>query len=242
MKRTPQSASFFVGLVAICALVFLCVGLMRWESVDLVRFACFMVLSMAASQMRVSLPGLNGNMSVNLPFMLLAAMELSMSQALLVALASVLVQCMPRNGKRMPAVQMIFNVSVIVNAIGAAYLVAQRATLLGTIPAKSLGLACGAAAFFVMDTVPVAVILRLAENEPLFKTWRDIVLLTFPYFVLSAGVCSIAATAVIFVGWQIPLAMFPVMGLTYASYRRYFGKSMPHVAGTEPFTSSAAAD
>ena len=48
MKRIPQSAKVFVGLVALCALVNLGVGMMRWESVDLIRFGCFLVLSAAA--------------------------------------------------------------------------------------------------------------------------------------------------------------------------------------------------
>ena len=241
MKRTPQSAKMFVGLVAICALAFAASGLMHWESMNLVRFACFVVLTMAASRMKVSLPGLNGNMSVNLPFMLLAAIELSLGEALFVAAASTAVQCMPKGGKRMSAVQVIFNISLIVNAIGVAHLVATRAAMFGTVPAKSLIMAGAALAFFLVDTIPVAIILGLAEGVNVWNTWKELALLTFPFFVLSAGLASMAGTAVLYVGWQIPLAMFPVMAVTYASYKRYFSAARAEDA-SHAFVASAAAD
>ena len=242
MKSTPQSAKMFVGLVAAGALVLMGFGLLRWESADLVRFACFVILSAAASRMKVSLPGLNGNMSMNVPFMLLAALELSLAESLVVAFVSIAVQCLPKDGKRMSAVQTVFNMALLVNAIGAAHFVVQRATTLGSLPAKSLVLAASALAFFVCNTIPVALILGLAEKANVVKTWKEICLLTFPYFVLSAGVVSMAATAVHFVGWQIPLAIFPVMALTYASYKRYFAHPAQIATMPGPFHSSAAAD
>jgi hypothetical protein len=242
MKRTPQSAKVFVGLVAACALALLGTGMMRWESVDLVRFAAFVILSMAASRMKISLPGLNGNMSVNLPFMLLAALELSLPEALIVALASTAVQCLPKNGKSMSAIQITFNISLIVNAIGLAHLVVERSTVFGSVPAKSLVLAAAALAFFVADTVPVAIILGLAERVNVLMTWKEIGLLTFPFFVMSAGLTSMAATAAHFVGWYVPLAIFPVMAVTYASYKRYFSQTVRAEANVTPFASSAAAD
>lgn len=242
MKSTPQSAKVFVSLVAACALVLMGFGLLRWESADLVRFACFVILSAAASRMKLSLPGLNGNMSMNVPFMLLAALELSLAESLVVAFLSIAVQCMPKDGKRMSVLQIVFNMALVVNAIGMAHLVVQHASLLGSLPAKSMVLAASALAFFLCNTIPVALILGFAEKANVVKTWKEICLLTFPYFVLSAGVVSMAATAVHFVGWQIPLALFPVMALTFASYKRYFAQPTQLASMPGPFHSSAAAD
>ncbi|HWR13722.1 MAG TPA: hypothetical protein VN577_02770 [Terriglobales bacterium] len=242
MKRTPQSAKMFVGLVALCALAFLGSSMMRWESSDLVRFGCFVLVSMAASRMKVSLPGLNGNMSVNVPFMLLAALELSLAEALIVALVSTLVQCLPKGGKRMSAVQFIFNISLIVNAVGFAHIVARQAATFGTMPEKSLILVLAGFTFFFANTAPVAIVMGLAEDVNVFATWKEIALLTFPFFVLSAGVVSIAATAEPFVGWQIPLAIFPVMVVVFASYRRYFAQARKLEVVPQRHSSSAAAD
>ena len=241
MKRIPQSAKVFVGLVALCALVNLGVGMMRWESVDLLRFGCFLVLSAVASRMKVSLPGVNGNMSVNLPFMLLAALELSLPQALIVAAVSTAVQCLPKNGKSMMGIQVVFNICTIVNAVALAHLLAH--SHYGSVtPSKSLLLAASATGFFLLDTFSVAIVIGLAEGAPVLKTWKEIVLLSFPYCVLSAGLASMAATAMLFVAWYVPLAMLPVMALTYASYTRYFVRPAELKAMPEPFVSSAAAD
>ena len=242
MKRIPQSAKVFVGLVALCALVTLGAGMMRWESENLVRFACFVVCSAAASRMKVSLPGLNGNMSVNLPFMLLAALELSLPQALIVAFVSTAVQCLPKNGKSMAAIQVIFNIATIVNAVGIAHLLAHSTLGMSGAPAKSLLLAAAAAGFILFDTLPVAIIIGLAEGAPVFKTWKEILLMSFPYFVMSAGLASMAATASMYVAWYVPMALFPVMAMTFASYRRYFVRPAAVFSISEAYHSAAADD
>ena len=241
MKRIPQSAKVFVGLVALCALVNLGCGLMRWDSSDLIRFGCFVLLSAAASRMKVSLPGLNGNMSVNLPFMLLAALELNLAQALIVAAVSTAVQCLPKNGKSMTALQVVFNISTIVNAVAVAHLLSHSSYGAVTVP-KSLLVAAAAAGFFLLDTFSVAIVIGLAEGAPVLKTWTNIVLLSFPYCVMSAGLASMAATAMQFVAWYVPLAIFPVMVITYASFKRYFMAPAKAAVMHEPYVSSAAAD
>jgi hypothetical protein len=241
MKRIPQSAKVFVGLVALCALVNLGCGVMRWESGDLIRFGCFVVLSAAASRMKVSLPGLNGNMSVNLPFMLLAALELNLAQALIVAAVSTAVQCLPKNGKSMTALQVTFNISTIVNAVAIAHLLAHTSYGVAAVP-KSLLVAAAAAGFFLLDTFSVAIVIGLSEGAPVLKTWKEIFVLSFPYCVLSAGLASMACTAMMYVAWYVPLTLFPVMVLTYSSYKRYFMTTAKAVAMHEPYASLAAAD
>ena len=242
MKRIPQSAKVFVGLVALCALVNLGSGLMRWDSTDLIRFGCFVLLSAAASRMKVSLPGLNGNMSVNLPFMLLAALELNLAQALIVAAVSTAVQCLPKNGRSMTPLQVVFNISTIVNAVAVAHLLSHSSYGVAVVP-KSLLVAAAAAGFFLLDTFSVAIVIGLAEGVPVLKTWKDIVLLSFPYCVLSAGLASMAATAMMYVAWYVPLAILPVMALTFASFKRYFVGPAKAAAFVEAlYHSSAAAD
>ena len=42
------------------------------------QFLVIFALALIASRLKVKLPGLNGNMSVNLPFILIAAVQLSL--------------------------------------------------------------------------------------------------------------------------------------------------------------------
>lgn len=204
------------------ALSVLARSLMHWVSADHLRFASFLILAMLASQLKLRLPGVNGNMSVNLPFILIALAELSFPEAVVIAAGSAFMQCLPSQGKSMKAVQALFNVSTLVVAAAAAELVFRRSAVIPSLAAKSLLIALAGAAFLVADTLPVAGVIALTENLNLMKMWRDILEMTFSYFALSAGVAAIAATATRYVGWRTPLTVLPVMIATYVSYKRYF--------------------
>jgi len=52
------------------------------------QFGLLLLIAIVASRFKVKLPGLSGNMSVNLPFILIAMVELSAIEALIVALCS----------------------------------------------------------------------------------------------------------------------------------------------------------
>ncbi|MGH9643921.1 MAG: hypothetical protein ACRD3Q_16055, partial [Terriglobales bacterium] len=148
----------------------------------------------------------------------------------------------PKNGKSMTPIQVLFNISTIVNAVAVAHLLAHSHFGMPAAPATSLLLAGSAAGFFLVDTVSVAIVIGLAEGASIAQTWKDIVLLSFPYCVLSAGLASMAATAMMFVAWYVPLAMFPVMVLTFASYKLYFVRPARVEAVNQSFVMSAAAD
>jgi hypothetical protein len=50
--------------------------------------------------------------------------------------------------------------------------------------------------------------------------------LTFPYFVLSAGVAYMMAASA-HLNWRIPIAALPVMFGMFLSYRLYFRATAP---------------
>jgi hypothetical protein len=76
-------------------------------------FLAMLAVALPASRLKLKLPGLNGNMSMNLPFVLLAAVTLSAFEALVLATVSAAVQTLPQHGNRIRPVQMIFNVSTM---------------------------------------------------------------------------------------------------------------------------------
>jgi len=222
MKNITTTSKLFIAAIVTAGSMALASGLMQWQSKDLVRFLSFLVVAAIASRLRVKLPGTTGNLSVNLPFILIALTELSFSETAVIAAASAFVQGLPSLGKRVKPVQMAFNVSTLVLAATLAQQVCSRAALIPSLGTKSLLIALAGAAFLVADTLPIAGVISLTENLKVGKVWREMLELTFCYFVLSAGVAAIAATATAYVGWLTPLVILPVMIGTYASYRRYF--------------------
>ena len=120
--------------------------------------------------------------------------------------------------------QVLFNISTMAIAVELGCLVLHHGEHLKMISSEAVLLALSASAFFLANTLPVAGIISLSEGPKMFSVWTSIFHLSFPYYVLSAGVTSLVTTAGHRMGWQIPLLVLPVMYGVYCSYRLYFGR------------------
>jgi hypothetical protein len=220
-----KTAQLFIGAVVLSALASLGVAALRWEVADLVRFAAFLVVAALASRLKLTLPGLTGTMSVSLPFILLAAVVLSYTEAVIIAALATAVQCMPKPDKQFNLVRALFNIGTMVNAAGATSIIFQATAQNGNLVANSLALCAAAATLLVADTVPVAAIISITEHANAAKVWREMMVLTFPYFVLSAGLVAIASSVVPYAGWWTLLFGLPVMFGIYRSFQMYFARA-----------------
>jgi hypothetical protein len=182
-----------------------------------------LALAAATSRMKVKLPGINGNMSVNLPFLLTAAVNLSAVEAVVITCISTIVQCWPRKDAKFNPQHMAFNLSMMVFATSAASLVfhavAQSPILWKS---SALGLALATVSLFLGQTVPVAGIVAVSEAKSPVSVWLNLAQLSFPYYVVSAGVTSMVQAMTPHLGWGLALAVFPVMYFIHRSYRLYF--------------------
>jgi len=93
---------------------------------------------------------------------------------------------------------------------------------------------------FLGQTVPVARIVALTEGKTSRKLWRELAQLSFPYYVLSAGVTSMVQASGSHVGWGLTLAVFPVMFGIHRSYRMYFSRMIESMH-SEVLTKAAGA-
>jgi hypothetical protein len=201
------------------------------------------VLALAAitSRMKVKLPGVNGNMSVNLPFLLTAVVNLSAAEAIVVTCVSTAVQCWPRKDAKFNAQQMTFNLSMMTLAACLASLVFHAQWLAAASWANStLALVLATVTLFLGQTVPVAGIVGASENKAAVEIWRKLAQLSFPYYVVSAGLTSMSQTVSSHMGWELALAVFPVMYGIHQSFRLYFGK-MAETPRPEVLARAAAA-
>lgn len=209
-----KKALLFTGLMALSALAALTYALQTAPPLHDYRFVVLLVLALVTSRLKVQLPGLTGNMSVDLPFLLIAVAQLSTLEAMLVVLPSCALQCFPTGGGKLKPVQLIFNLSTKALAVTAASLLGTHFALLGV------------AAFFLAETIPVAGIIRLTEGGAIHKIWASIAHYSFPFYVLSAGITYIAASTTPEFGWQLPLVSLPVLYAIYRSYQSYFRVSL----------------
>jgi len=179
-----------------------------------------LALAAATSRMKVKLPGINGNMSVNLPFLLTAIVNLSTAEAVLITCASTAVQCWPRKNAKFNPQQMVFNLSMMAFASSAASLMFHASS--PTWQANPLGLVLSTATLFLGQTTPVAGIVAVSEGKSPAQVWMSLAQLSFPYYVVSAGVTSMVQAMSSHLGWGLALAVFPVMYGIHQSYKLYF--------------------
>ena len=226
MNRTRLTKMFIAAMVVAATAS---AGFASMSSHTLHAFYALAVLALAAatSRMKVKLPGIDGNMSMNLPFLLMAVVNLSAMEAIVIACVSTVVQCWPKPEGKFKPEQMLFNLGMMAFATSMANLI-WNATWWSKAAwvSEPILLASTMAAFLIGQTMPVACVIKVAEGAPFGRTWAGIVQLSFPYFVLSAGVTSMVNLVSHHFGWEAALLAFPVMFGVYLSYRLYFGKAV----------------
>jgi hypothetical protein len=224
MNNTRQIKTFIGAMMAAAVITAGYAGLV---SHTLHTYFALAVLALAAvtSRMKVKLPGINGNMSVNLPFLLTAVVSLSAAEAVVVACVSTAVQCWPRKNAKFNPQQMAFNLSMMAFASCLASLMFHAQWLRGMQWSSStLGLALATATLFLGQTAPVAAIVAVSEGKAAGQIWWSLAHLSFPYYVVSAGVTTMVQAVGSHLGWGLALAVFPVMYGIHRSYKTYFGR------------------
>lgn len=216
-----NSARLFIALIVLSGFLSLGDAAFKAKSVPSVRFVAFLVAACLAARLKIKLPGLTGTMSVNLPFILVAAAEMNSAEALAVGFISTFVQCLPK-GRKLNLVQAAFNCSTMVLAVTATRYIFASSSMAFAISSPSLRLGVAAAGYVLANTVPVAIVIGLTEGAGIVRTWWEMLQLSFPYLVASAGIAGVTLTLAHEIGWQVPLAVLPIMAVIFLSYRRYF--------------------
>jgi len=222
MNNTRQ-IKMFIGAMMVAAVGV--AGYAGFKSHAMHTYFALAVLALAAatSRMKVKLPGINGNMSVNLPFLLTAVVNLSAMEAVVIACVSTAVQCWPKKNAKFNGQHMAFNLSMMAFASSFASLMFHAARLT-SVHSSMLGLVLATLTLFLGQTAPVAGIVAVSEGKAASFVWWSLAHLSFPYYVVSAGITTMVQAMSSHLGWGLALAVFPVMYGIHRSYRLYFSQ------------------
>ena len=218
MSGTPRC---FVAVVVLCGTIVLTYSVVHGRSENPLKFFCYLVLALAASRLKVNLPGITGTMSVNFLFLLLGVLELSLSDAMVLGCAAVWVQCL---GDRPIPLQVAFNVCSTALAIAGTFATYHYSLSRYPMGNPTTLLFLATCVYFVANTLPVAAVISLIERRSLRKIWSDSYLWSFPYYLMGAGVAGMMSWLRGFTDWQTSLLTLPVAYVIYRSYRLYLGK------------------
>jgi hypothetical protein len=224
MDRNTRLTQVFIGLMFAAAVAG--TAWAGWNSHTLHGYYALALLALSAvtSRMKVKLPGIDGNMSVNLPFVLTAVVSLSAVEAVAIASVATAVQCWPKQDAKFKPAQMVFNVSMMALASSVASLVLKTQWLSGSVWVSAATMpVLATVTLFAGQTVSVATIVAIGKGEAMHRIWWNLAHLSFPYYVVSAGVTSMLQSVNHHPGWVLALAVCPVMYGIHRSYRLYFG-------------------
>src|SRR3984893_9109503 len=214
----------FVGIAVSLGMVVMAHALLHWQSQDLMRFACYLVVAVMASGLKVQLPGIDGTTSVNFLFILLGVLELSLPETLLIGCTATLVQSVWQVRKRLDPVKVLFNVAgMMANASALTYL--SYHWLVGKFGAnKPILLMVAALVFFFANTLPISIVIALTEGKSSRKVWSECYFWSFPYYLVGAAAVGLVGIVNRSAGWETSLLVLPLIYWVYRSYRLYLGR------------------
>src|SRR5688572_12553835 len=168
-----HTARAYIAFILCAGAALLLAGLgFSWSCRDPLRFAAYLVLAIFAAGTKVKLPGVTGTSSVGFIFILLATIELSLGEALVIACGAALTQCLWKPKVKPRTVQVTFSLAAVVTAAAASHAAVGLASAIipGEIP---LIAAIASIVYFTANTIQVAIVISLTEYRPFAQVFGE---------------------------------------------------------------------
>ena len=225
MSRTAKA---YVTLVIVTGTLTLLLAAGSWSSVNLKQFGIYLGLAALASALKVRIPGMEGTISPSFVFLLLGMVALPFSQVAAISLAAALVQSLWASAKRPRLVQVAFSVAALALSSSVAYEFAHLVLAGSGSESPLVCVILAGSIYFPLNSALVAIVIGLAEGQPLKQVCAHCYEWVFPYFMVGiafAGLVSgvYAPSAV----WKGALVLLPTMVLTHAYFLNRTHRALP---------------
>jgi diguanylate cyclase (GGDEF)-like protein/putative nucleotidyltransferase with HDIG domain len=219
-KPLAAKVRLFVLIVGILGAFVVGSSLASWESADLLKYTGFLLMAIFSSRMRISVPRMPGTLSLNFVFVLFGLVDLSASETVVMGAAVTLVQCLWNMERKARPAQLVFNTAAMAVAIAITEQVYHSPWLANPVD-PAIRLAVATCALFFLNTLPVALVIALAEERKFRAVWKECYFWSLPYYLGGAAVAQALSYATKFIGYPTVLLTGPALYLVYRSYRLY---------------------
>lgn len=220
-RRIPTPARVYIGAIWLFGFVGVLSCFYSWRPTFPPRFFLFLIIGLASSGMKVSLPGVNGSISVNYVFTLLALLELDVPEAVLLALLCTVVQTFWRAKNHPRLVHLTFNLACISLTVLAAAGVYENRWLVNGLSSQFLRLALAGVVYFLFNTLSVSIVIALTEGGRILNIWKGCFDWSFAYYLVGVSLAEMVHTSIGRLGWSFTIALIPLLYLIYRSYNIY---------------------
>jgi len=224
MTKLTNAAKLYIGANILVGMISLWWAATQWDGHDFLRAAAYLTLAIVASPLKVKLPGINSTLSVNYVCILVGASALNAADAVVIAIACTLMQCLWKVTNRPRFFHLAFNVASTSTATVlcfAAYHLDYYGLLPHDVPIR---LFFASLTYFAANTLSVAGIVAISENKGVATVWKENYLWTAPQYLVGAMVAGLLKSYDQWVSWEWSLLLLPVVYVIYRSYRIYLGR------------------
>jgi putative nucleotidyltransferase with HDIG domain len=219
-----SKARVYIATVLVFGTAVAAFGVITWTSSGLGAFAAFFFLCLAASLLRVVLPGIQGNLSLNFVLLIWGIVRLGLGETIVMGCVSAIFQSYWRCEKKPRPVQVLFNLALISLSVGAGKTAFSASIMHSLAPGEATRVLIASAVYFLVNTGGVAAIIALTENRGVWPVWRVSYLWTFPHYLLGASIVVAIEALHKAIGLEAVLLIVP------AAYLAYHAIQM-HIAG-----------
>jgi diguanylate cyclase (GGDEF)-like protein/putative nucleotidyltransferase with HDIG domain len=212
-------ARIFVAAVTIAGWGVVAFGLGGWQSKDVTFFCIYLYLALLATGLRIRRTFHAEAVPVQFLFVLAALKELSLSEVLLLAAASSLLEALSNSRTRLFAPDGWFHGAVMTLAASSAWLVHAQLTVNWPAVAAPLALMLAASVYFATSTLLISQATALRDKLSIKTIWQDVHLCSYPYYLVGATMASLLRITDRTINWAICLLALPVFYLLLRSYR-----------------------
>lgn len=207
----------YIGAMGVVASGLLIYSLAGWDASQNFRLVMYLLMTLAAANLKVKLPGITGTMSMTSVFLLISLPDLSLAQVLAVGLAgtggTVFFRAKSRNWAKLG-----FNLAASVVSTAACFGTFHSAWLRNQDQSLPMLLLFASAVHFLANTGSISIVIALTERKSAWHVWKEGFLWTASHNLVGAGIAAIFYVEEHYLGWQATLLTIPVVYLVYRSY------------------------
>jgi diguanylate cyclase (GGDEF)-like protein/putative nucleotidyltransferase with HDIG domain len=232
MNLLSLPARIYVLLISLIGSAVAASSLIRWESTDLIRFSCFFLVAMFAAGLRVGVHhGGSGAMPINILFVLIGIMELTLPETILIGGATTAIQCLLVIQGPSRRFLTMFNVSSIWTATWIAHFVYFHPQLQLDMIGTPVRLILAAAVFYLFNTFPVAAVISLTEHKSLRRIWRERYIWSLNFYLVGTAAAGLFSFVNAYLDWgysMLALFFFYLLYKVYSMHLSRIDKEMQH--------------
>jgi putative nucleotidyltransferase with HDIG domain len=206
--------------------------LLRWESADYWQFACFFCVALIAAGLRVGVSNGTGSaMPVNILFVLIGILELSLPETLVIGCTTTAIQCFQVLSGPARGMLTFFNVANIATATWIAYYIHEHPGLKLDLADAPVRLLMASAVFYLFNTFPVAAVMSLTEQKSLRRIWRERYIWSLNFYVVGTMAAGLFSFVNGYLHWgysMLALFFFYLVYKVYSMHLARIDKEMQH--------------